>query len=233
MFLHGKGDRAPEVQVLWRADLDPVESRDWLEAIALCPPVTGEMLSASLHRLRAFLARSPAPDESDIEGAFTPESDSGSDFRPCIVWRGREQSRVASTPTEIRSNDVVVLPAAYGMRGLGQTAGKWLGEAGLDVWEPALLEAGRPAVVRLHRAVLEPWRACKPVTALLELICAPELDHDALDEAIGAVLEYAREPDSPSAEGPPELWRKVLAQARRFASSLVRAISSFSIRFGN
>jgi len=47
LFLHGKDRGAPEVRVLWRADLDPGEDdRTWLETVALCPPASGEMLAA-------------------------------------------------------------------------------------------------------------------------------------------------------------------------------------------
>jgi CRISPR-associated endonuclease/helicase Cas3 len=216
LFLHGKEARAPEVQVLWRADLDPGDTRAWIETVALCPPVTAEMLSAPLRRLRAFLARSQGRDESsDIEGTTVFESENGDEFRPCVVWRGRERSRVAREREDVKPGDVVVLPAAYGMQGLGHFAEKWFGESGLDVWELAQLEAGRQAAVRIHRAVLQPWSACPRVAELLEIADAPELDRERIDAAIDAIVDYVPDPDDPSAEAPPAGWRTVLERARK------------------
>ena len=223
LFLHGKEPSAPQVQVLWRADLDPEDPEDWLETVAQCPPVTGEMLSTPLHRLRKFLSdsRSPRDSESDsslasdadIEGLPAADDEHGAEARPCLVWRGRDRSRVARSSVDIQPDEVVVLPAAYGMQGLGQAAPEQaLGRAQLDLWEPAQREAGRLAAVRLTPAVLHVWSECPPVAALVDLVLG-EVSREALDDAVEAVLTY-QPADAAAPPGPPAWWRALLAQAR-------------------
>ena len=61
LFLHGKDRSAPEVGVVWRADLTPSEMQSWRDVVALCTPVTAEMLSVPTGtvktRMRLALAR--------------------------------------------------------------------------------------------------------------------------------------------------------------------------------
>lgn len=226
LFLHGKRPSAPEVQVLWRADLDDQDPSSWLETVALCPPVTGEMLSVPLYRLRAFLVKeskasqeSKKPlDEADIEGIPLPSENYSKKVWSCLLWRGRgrNRSRVTQSADDIEPGDVVVLPARYGMNGLGQTVGEQgLGEGKLDLWEIAQREAGRPVAVRLTRSVLalEPWSSCPAVQTLLNVVETEDFERDALAEAIDAVITY--EPtgaDAPA--GPPQWWRELLQCVR-------------------
>ncbi len=68
-YLHGRPG-PPEVSVVWRCDLALEDTRSWVEAVALCPPVSGEMLQAPLWRVRAWLAeRAVVDDSADVEGA--------------------------------------------------------------------------------------------------------------------------------------------------------------------
>lgn len=216
LFLHGKDRGAPEVQVVWRADLVQGDTRAWIETIALCPPARGEMLSVPLYRLRAFLASSAGSDNvADVEGV--PDPSAGDDSKrvpPCLVWRGRDRSEVARNGGDILPGDVVVLPAAYGISGLGQSAPEQaLGEGALDIWEPVLESASRLPAVRLNRLVLAPWLACPPFGELLSLAEEPELDRDAVRDAIEALLDYkpTHEDDPPV---PPSWWLDHLRKAR-------------------
>jgi CRISPR-associated endonuclease/helicase Cas3 len=215
LFLHGKDRGAPEVRVLWRSDLSSEDTTDWVETIALLPPVGGEMLSTPLYRLRAFLAESAeGGDDADIEGDPEPEEELPDRILPCVVWHGRDGSFVASNAAKLSPGDVVVLPASYGIAGLGQSApAEALGDGKLDLWEPALARSGRPAAVRLNRRVLSPWLSCPPLEDLVSLAEEPELDRDSIGEAIDAVLAY--EPaveDAPAA--PPSWWREKLREVR-------------------
>jgi CRISPR-associated endonuclease/helicase Cas3 len=123
LFLHGKKQSPPEARVVWRADLDANNAKTWKEAVVLCPPVSGEMLAVPLYRLRAWLANKEARDEgaSDVEGAGPDDGgadsneDTGECGRPFLIWRGRDRSKVTKRPREITPNDVVVVPAAYGI----------------------------------------------------------------------------------------------------------------------
>jgi CRISPR-associated endonuclease/helicase Cas3 len=217
-FLHGMGRGAPEIRVVWRADLNPDDNGTWVETIAMCRPVSGEMLSVPLYRVRTWLAQHDRVDDTyDIEGVARPEDVEmeipTDQIQPCVVWRG-QHSRVARRVDDIAVGDVVVIPAAYGMEGLGRTADIGAcGLEGLDLWERTVQAASRPVAVRLQRAVLAPWLGCKRLTQLVELVETPSWERDALQDAIESVLAY--EPTmNEDAPAPPEWWKELLRKAR-------------------
>ena len=200
LFLHGKERGVPEVRIVWRADLPAGKQSEWGEIIALCPPVSGEMLSVPIYRLRAWLAEETSEDDetSDVEGAVMA-SDSADDaqgvnnrnntIRPALVWRGRDNSRVADRASAIKPNDVIIVPAAYGMPEAGQAAPtETLGADGLDVYEPAQSMSGRPPTMRLNRAVLAPWRGCESVEELVSVAEDPAKEREAIQSAISALV---------------------------------------------
>jgi CRISPR-associated endonuclease/helicase Cas3 len=213
-YLHGTGSGAPEVRVVWRSDLLESDDRSWIETVALCRPVSGEMLSIQLWRARAWLTGAEVPDgTADVEGIAESPSEGGGAFRRCLLWRGRARSRVAQSPDQIAPGDVLVVPAAYGMGGLARPGGiEALGREQVDLWERALDAAARPAAVRLNRQVLEPWLKCGPLHTLLELAVAPSWNRDELLEAIDTVIAYTPVEDDP--ERPPYWWLDLLKGAR-------------------
>jgi CRISPR-associated endonuclease/helicase Cas3 len=213
LYLHG-GPGPAEVSVIWRCDL-PEDTGTWVETVALCPPVSGEMLQAPLWRVRAWLARRAVDgDEADVEGAGIEPSQREGGIRPCVVWRGRDRSEVVREAHGISPGDVVVVPASYGIGALGQaTRAQAVGGEGLDVWEPARDVAGHPPAVRLSEAALRPWTDCPPVKELVVTATSPAPDRDAIGEAIQAVLDY-RQPDEESPAPPPDWWIKLLRAAR-------------------
>lgn len=217
LFLHGKDRGGPEVQVVWRTDLDPRQpGAVWLETVALCPPVSGEMLSVPLHQLRAFLAGDGANGEDgDVEGVpGTADPAPAAAGRPFLLWRGRDHSTRERDPRRITPGSIVVLPASYGIGALGQPpVEEGAGLERLDLWERVLGPAGKPPAIRLTRAVLAAWAACPPVAELLEVVEQPEPDREQIDAAIDAVLEY-RQAGEEAPSGPPTWWCTLLGRAR-------------------
>lgn len=213
IYLHGKDRGSPEVQVVWRCDLSEREAEScWKETIALCPPSSGEMLTVPLYRLRKWLS---APDDldrdgADVEGSVALDSGTLGRIRSFLVWRGRDHSRLCHKANEIRPNDIIILPANYGIAGLGQALAEHaLGEHALDLWELARITAGRAPALRLTRSVLEPWLACPPLRDLIDLAEGDMWEREALQEAIAMAHDY--EPaadDAPSAL--PDWLRKLL-----------------------
>lgn len=214
-YLHGVERGAPEVRVVWRADLDENSTGAWPETVALCPPNSAEAVTVPLHRLRRWLAHEPeADDNGDVEGARDPEERAKDRIRPVLRWQGRERSRVCMRASDLAWNDVVVVPACYGVRGLGQSApDEALGSARLDVWEPSHAQSGKPVALRLNREVLQPWLSCPPVQALMELAEDGAWDRDAVQEAIDTVRAYRPE----SEDDPPALpdWLSKLLEKVR------------------
>ena len=214
LFLHGRPG-PPEVSLVWRCDLLPEDPEVWAETVSLCPPVGGEMLQIPLWRVRAWLAQRAGPDEgSDIEGeAWEPDEREGQ-IRPCLLWRGRDRSKVARRAGEISPGDVVVVPASYGIEGLGQaTRAQAVGAEGLDLWEAARAAAQSPPAVRLNEAVLRAWLDCPPVKDLVAAATDPAFDRDAIQEAIQALIDYRQE-DEESPPSPPRWWLDLLTAAR-------------------
>lgn len=216
IFLHGKERGMPEVQVVWRSDLVPGQGqRVWLETAALCPPVSGEMLSVPLYQLRAFLAldedADPGGDVEGVGGTDATEAARGRDF---LLWRGRDRSIVTNDPRRIRPGEVVMLPASYGLGPLGQPPVQdGCGLQRLDIWERTLPAAGKRPAVRLTPAALAAWAACPPVSDLLAAAQEADPDREEIETRIDAVLNY--EPVSPDAPAPPpEWWRELLRDTR-------------------
>lgn len=199
LFLHGAGRGAPEARVIWRADLDVGNPEVWEETIALCPPASAEALSVPLFRLQQWLADSDAVGDvadvegADVESAVLAEGNGGKRIRPVLLWAGRERSRLVSRAADVGPNDVVVVPADYGIQPVGQSEPtEALGRAEIDIWEVARVGVGRLPALRLHRAVLEPWLDCPAVRDLVTLAADPTCDRASLQESIDAVLAYQR-----------------------------------------
>lgn len=213
LYLHGQ-PAAPEVAVVWRCDLPPDDASAWVETVALCPPVSGEMLQASLRRVRAWLGQKPSVDEEgDVEGPDTQPGEADRRIRPCVVWRGRDQSRVVHDAAEIRPGDVVVVPACYELGELGQALREHAtGEAQLDIWEVARAEAGHPAL-RLTTATLRSWATDPHVGELLMVVTSPAPERAAIQEAIQSLLDSPPR-DVGAPPGPPDWWLKLLAECR-------------------
>ncbi len=210
LYLHGKDRGAQEAQVVWRADLVPGDTRPWVETVALCPPVGGEMLSVPLYRLRAHLAGERGEDTGDVEGVPETAVEGTARSRSFLLWRGRDRSSVARNPHLIAPDDVVVLPASYGVEPLGQPAVEaGLGGEGVDLWERVLEPAGRPAAVRLSRAVLAPWLSCPPLAELIRLVEGADRNRDQIAKTVEEVLAYRPTTDS-DAPPPPVWWCELL-----------------------
>jgi CRISPR-associated endonuclease/helicase Cas3 len=208
LYLHGTERRSPEAGVVWRADLDPERPELWEETVAMCPPSSAEVLSVSLFRLRKWLAErdhktAAMSPEADIEGVGDSGDPSHGRVRDTLVWRGRDRSKICRDPSEIGPNDVVVVPAAYRMDGLGQSS-EPPGEEPLDLWELARQEAGKVKALRLNRRALRRWLGYEALDGLVILAENPAWDRETLREAIVSVLESW--PSSVEGQSVPPKW---------------------------
>ncbi|MCB1021461.1 MAG: CRISPR-associated endonuclease Cas3'', partial [Acidobacteria bacterium] len=214
LYLHGINRGAPEARVVWRADLDPSRSGDWPELVGLCRPLSGEALSVPLWRLRAWLraeASGAVADGADIEGVDTSDEDGSGAIRPALLWRGRDRSHVVRRDSDVGPNDVVIVPAAYGIEGLGQPStgfDKGLGEKGLDLWEACLSETDRPLAVRLSPDMLGAWTESSAVADLLAVVRDDEVEETTLREAVEDFLARLSEPDAEKV--PPQWWKDIV-----------------------
>ena len=117
LFLHGREHGSPDVQVVWRADLDIARPEHWAEIVALCPPVSIEAMTVPLRDFRAWLTDrwDQGAFSSDIEGEEIESTDDEAGRPPCPVlrWRGCESDLVASA-RDLRPGDTLILACSSG-----------------------------------------------------------------------------------------------------------------------
>lgn len=189
-FLHGL-DRAtaPDVRLVWRADIDPNPARDdaRLEAIRdrllACPPRVAESMPVPIDAARTFLAGSSeevAVSDADAEAEEAGALDRGA---PCALrWRSRDDIEPVGV-ADIRPGDLLIIPADRG----GISEGNWDPGAGAlveDHGDRAQFAYGRRAVLRLDPRVLPPGVPVPPTP------CDDVIDSDS--DLITAWLSEAR-----------------------------------------
>lgn len=203
MFLHGKGRGVPEVRVLWRCDLPTENINIWKEIVSMCPPVSGEMLTVPLVRLRQWLTNNKnykalVREDSDLEGSvICEEYDTELQSPPFLLWCGRKNDRTKSSTNvrEIQPGDVIVLPVSYGICGLGQVADSSLN----DIWEKAYSATGRGSVLRIQNDVL--GQKCSPLMTLCQAAQSGEWDKKIIMELLQRTCEYKPEGDAVAVPG--------------------------------
>jgi CRISPR-associated endonuclease/helicase Cas3 len=146
LFLHGLQEGSPEVQVVWRADLNGLHSREWPAVVALCPPVSAEAMSVRLAEFGRWMTGSQDVSSlaADLEGTSGGE-DSDEQGTEVLIWRG-DQSKVSNRPSDIQPGDTLVLPLAK--RGWGAMG--YIPEPERDVADSAILKARRRVSLRIH-----------------------------------------------------------------------------------
>ena len=164
LFLHGPQAGPADVQVCWRSDLqldlaqpDALEA-DWIEAVAACPPSSGELMPVPFAAFRRWLAgESNDADRGDVEGATPepePEPTERRQDRVALRWRGLEDSTLVTDHTAIRPGDVIVVPAVLkGWESFGHVPNG----APADLGDRANRKARATAILRLHPGILAEW----------------------------------------------------------------------------
>lgn len=169
LWLHGPERGAADVQIVWRADLqpellataiDPTSLRATaarevaLGIVQALPPTSGEAMPVPFAAARRWLEGRSEPPIADVEGA-TEEEESNEALattpRPAIVWRGDASTVIDAAG--LRPGDTIVVPASYG----GIAAGTWAPattDPVRDIAELATLEQRGRACLRLHPGVI-------------------------------------------------------------------------------
>ena len=158
LFLHGPDDRAADVQVVWRADLDDSNREQWYEIVSLCPPVSREAMPVQIGPFKRWIAGMSHVDleESDLPGRDEEVEEKKVSGRPWgLIWRGEGAERKAEwTGRHVRPGDTVVLPVA---RGGWDVLGHVPEGQPIDVGDTARLELRRKLCFRLHPKLIEQW----------------------------------------------------------------------------
>lgn len=165
LWLHGPERGSPEVQIVWRADLDlehlPANEQKAKEAITellhLCPPASGEAMAVPLHAARAWLSLDPPPPTSDVP-THEKEADSGPPDRRhprrAVRWSGSDREIELVGPGDLRPGDTLVVPSAWG--GAGAEDRNWAPASTSpvpDLGDEAQWRQHRRLVIRLTPAL--------------------------------------------------------------------------------
>ena len=156
LFLHGPSSGLADVHVVWRADLQEGDTdEDWIDNIAINPPVSAEALPLTISRARRWLLGLEAETVlADVEGTADVDEERGERSRRFTLWKG-DESCVSRRPGDIRPGDTIVVPADYGgCDEFGWNPGS--GAAVRDVGDEAAYPLRRRAILRLFgRPVFE------------------------------------------------------------------------------
>ena len=199
LFLHGPQESVADVQVCWRADLDlsdetGVEAS--LESLRLCPPSSPETLPVPIGVFKRWLSgRETGDDTGDVEGIGGQIDDQDtvtnpSEQRNVVRWRGVRDTfgdHVTSDQSEIRSDDVIVIPTSHPSEydQIGSFAGKHSETFHtLDIGDQAQLVARAKPTLRLHANLISGWP--------MEAESAKELARELLDDV---QRRYEEDPD--------------------------------------
>ncbi|MCC6622978.1 MAG: type I-U CRISPR-associated helicase/endonuclease Cas3 [Deltaproteobacteria bacterium] len=159
LWLHGPQRSNPEVQVVWRADLDEgwitqaADDEDALEdlsrVVSAMPPVPAEAMAVPLAAARRWLLGMNEAPSADVEGAAEEDAKEIEQRapRPALRWWSGELQVVARGA--VRPGDTLIVPATYG----GVREGNWdpsCLDAVDDLAEAATLRQRGRVTVRLH-----------------------------------------------------------------------------------
>jgi CRISPR-associated endonuclease/helicase Cas3 len=183
LYLHGEEKGSPDVQVVWRADLDPASSKQWAEIVALCPPVAAEAMAVPIGDFKAWLTGAgPSAASSDIEGIGRSDEETGESVRcPVLRWRGDHSEVIdaesETKPARIRPGDTLVLSgASKGWDDLGHIPEN----IAPDRAEEARQYLGSRWILRLHSRLIETWPDNGAKTILKSAIEDPAADPSTL-----------------------------------------------------
>ncbi len=187
LYLHGEQSGAPDVQVVWRADLEASAEKQWAEVVALCPPVALEAMPVPIHEFKAWLAGAEtSADASDVEGrGGDVDEDSGKTLRSRVLqWRGDQSDLIDEIEKiqAVRPGDTLVLPvSAGGWDELGHIPERCpkdrAGEA---------RAALRRFTLRLHASVIEAWPENEAKAELKRVAADAAAEASAVGDALRA-----------------------------------------------
>ncbi|TVQ96650.1 MAG: type I-U CRISPR-associated helicase/endonuclease Cas3 [Deltaproteobacteria bacterium] len=186
LWLHGPEERARDVQIVWRADLeedelvqllaaadDTTESGSTaararrnalLDRLEVSPPAAPETLSIPVSAARRWLLRDDLEEVglADVEGMRDDTEDPWRSrrSRPFLVWSG-EDSRVEGSARQLRPGMTIVVPSGYGGLRHGAWDPAWPDPV-RDLGDRAQLVARGRAVLRLNDRVYPELKGSLP-----------------------------------------------------------------------
>ena len=112
-FLHGAKETA-DVQIVWRADLESADRRDWVAMLEAAPPLSTEAMPVPIRAARRWLEGTGIA-VADVEGVIPTEDDGrAAGERLALIWRGPDRERTTTDLGRLRPGDTIVVRASEG-----------------------------------------------------------------------------------------------------------------------
>lgn len=199
LYLHGPDRPGGDVQVCFRADVDPAQLDRSLEVLTLCPPATAECATVPIGVMRQWLQGAPVADAgADVEGESVPDvaSPPNAVARAVIRWRGPDDSGVLDNAAGVRLGDTLVLPAdAPDVGQLCDLAMREQNRPWFDFGDRAQAQTRGRALLRLTPRVLDGWPDGPARARFLDLTRDAEIrldtDADGFADDLGQALVLA------------------------------------------
>ena len=184
-WLHGVGKNSSDVSVIWRADLLPDDKpNNWIEAVRLRPPLAQETLEIPVYAVHPWLKDGRLQGVYDIEGIEPANTTFDQQGRSVLRWKGPDEDEVEVIAAgEIRSGDVIVVPAKYG--GCDQFGWDPKYKSPVeDIADFCSLERQREHIVRLVPELIKSWltQNKKQITEAVSEILQAETGEESIDQ---------------------------------------------------
>ena len=225
LFLHGPKSGTPEVNVLWRRDLDNAPVEDWTEIVTLCPPSSRETMSVKIGVFKKWFAGEARANEfdSDLESTAQEQDPKERGTREALVWRGDQRSQQIRSVNDIRPGQTIVLRAkGEGWNELGYIPTN----RPKDVGDQAAFSVRKSVSLRLHSDVIAEWPDTPARAEIAKLTDDPALEWDSIKELL---TTYAAELGSSSKLWPWEFVSEIQKLSRVEMDDYPNSIAAHAI----
>jgi CRISPR-associated endonuclease/helicase Cas3 len=183
LFLHGPKRNAPDVQVVWRSDLEFAQNEsEESEIVKLCPPSSAETMPVSISAFRKWFAgeNDIVDKESDLEAGIDEDAPEQQRNIYALAWSGEDGKRVFKV-NEIKPGQTLILKESLGgWNDLGYVPD----DAPIDVGDRAAFAVRKSVSLRLHTEIMKEWPKTPAVQALMERVSNPDVELDEVEDLL-------------------------------------------------
>lgn len=176
-FLHGPKRGVPDVQVVWRSDLDGAQSlEEEIEIVKFCPPSSREAMPVSISVFKKWFAGEKEIEDAQSDLEIGAEEGEITERRKAkiyvLAWDGDESERI-SQASKIKPGQTLILKeSAEGWNDLGHIPEG----APIDIGDRAAFETRNSVSLRLHPEIIKTWPESPALQALAEDLRNPDFE---------------------------------------------------------
>lgn len=186
LLLHGPDHGVPDVQVVWRVDLDENKWDTWDGVVALCPPSSRETMPVQIHTFKKWFADAKNADNLESDLSIGIEEDEPRQERQVHALVYGDKSELINDATQVKPGQTLVLAASTGgWNELGYIPDN----APIDVGDRAAFDVRRSLSLRLHPEVMKQWPHTPALKAVQEYVSQAGAEPDETENRLRAYLD--------------------------------------------